>query len=364
MIRNYLALFFAATILYSLGSCKKETSEINLIPAFQGDTTTLSGLVLSDEAINAKYSVYMDFSKGVQSRAQRPSWDFAVYCGTENRLILNSSMGATAVALNKSVLTEVNGNDTIPLKDAQTLVLGASVNSIRTVDPVSGSLNTYLSGTVFPEVTADQAASKVYIVNRGTAGGVGIRQWYKMKVYQVNQSYKIDYALINEQTRVSSMTLLKDDSYNFKFASFSANQPFVEPARTQWDIEWGWNTYKDRAGTPVAVPDFVRINFAGGVRAAQIIFSGPAANSGKKYEDYTFADQTAVTYSNERDAIGVNWRNATPENGPLSVYKDRFYLVKDGEGNIYKLRFLSFAPNDGGQRGRPRLEYRLLEPAT
>ena len=188
-----------------------------------------------------------------------------------------------------------------------------------------------------------------------------------MKVYLVNGRYRIDYALITEtaSNRVSTMTIAKDDSYNFRFASLGANQPTVEPARVNWDIEWGWSTYKNAAGNAVTVPDFVLINFGGGTRAAEVKFPGlDAAATAKKYEDYVFADQTGVTYSAERDVIGTKWRNLDPAVGPSSVNKDRFYLVKDGEGNVYKLRFLSFTPNDGGQRGRPRIEYRLLGPAV
>lgn len=366
MIRNYLLLFFVSTLVYSLTSCKKETSEIHLIPAEKGDTTTLSGLVKSDEGVNAGYSVFMDFSKAVQTRVQRDSWDFGVYCGAENRLIINHSMGAAAIALSKTSLADVGEGDTTALQTNGTLLVSQTNGNLKNVDPVSGSFADYLSGTVFAEVKADPESSNVYIFNRGTAGGVENRKWYKMKVYLVNGAYKIDYALITEtvQSRFSTVTISKDDSYNFRFASLSANRPTVEPARVNWDIEWGWSTYKNAAGNAVTVPDFVLINFGGGTRAAEVKFSGSGATTSKTYEDYVFADQTGVTYSAERDVIGTKWRNLDPAVGPSSVNKDRFYLVKDGEGNVYKLRFLSFTPNDGGQRGRPRIEYRLLGPTT
>ncbi|WP_219224383.1 HmuY family protein [Pedobacter antarcticus] len=370
MIRNYLLLFFVATLVYSLTGCKKETSEIHLIPAFKGDTTTLNGLARANEGINASYSVFMDFSRGIQTRELRNSWDFGVYCGAENRLIINHSMGAAAIALNKTSLADVGAADTSALEKDGTLLVNQTNGNLKNVDPVSGDFAAYLSGTVFAEVKADAESSNVYIVNKGTAGdtvNTPNKRWYKMKVYLVDRGYKIDYALINETTasRFSTTTIAKDDSFNFRFAAFSSNRTNFEPARANWDIEWGWSTYKNAAGNAVTVPDFVLINFGGGTRAAEVKFPGlDAAATAKKYEDYVFADQTGVTYSAERDVIGTKWRNLDPAAGPSSVNKDRFYLIKDGEGNVYKLRFLSFIPNDGGQRGRPRIEYRLLGPNT
>ncbi|SFF37140.1 HmuY protein [Pedobacter antarcticus] len=368
MIRNYLLLFFVAILFYSMTGCKKEISEIHLIPAFKGDTTTLNGLARPTEGIYASYSVFMDFSKGIQTRELRNSWDFGVYCGTENRLIINHTMGAAAIALNKTSLASVTGSDTTALETNNTLRVNGTSGNTANVDPVSGDFAAYLSGTVFAEIKADAESSNVYIVNRGTAGDTvdtPNKRWYKMKVYLVDRSYKIDYALINETTpsRFSTVTIAKDDSYNFRFGSFRSNRANFEPARVNWDIQWGWSTYKNTAGNAITVPDFVLINSGGGVQAAQVVFSGTGATT-KSYEDYKFEDQTGVTYSAERDAIGTKWRNLDPAAGTSSVYRDRFFLVKDGEGNVYKLRFLSFIPNDGGRRGRPRIEYRLLEPAA
>ncbi len=38
---------------------------------------------------------------------------------------------------------------------------------------------------------------------------------------------------------------------------------------------------------------------------------------------------------------------------------DRFYVIKDAAGNVYKLRFISFHASDGGVRGYPKIEYKL-----
>ncbi|RYX87115.1 hypothetical protein EON73_02050, partial [bacterium] len=68
----------------------------------------------------------------------------------------------------------------------------------------------------------------------------------------------------------------------------------------------------------------------------------------------------AVAFKTERDVIGSKWRGTT---GTVGVRADRYYVVKDGAGNVYKLKFVSFISNDGGTRGKPVIEYKLVKRA-
>jgi hypothetical protein len=36
-------------------------------------------------------------------------------------------------------------------------------------------------------------------------------------------------------------------------------------------------------------------------------------------------------------------------------------VVKDAIGNVYKLKFLNFTSADGGERGYPNIEYKLVK---
>jgi hypothetical protein len=38
-------------------------------------------------------------------------------------------------------------------------------------------------------------------------------------------------------------------------------------------------------------------------------------------------------------------------------------MVKDATGNVYKLKFLNFTSADGGERGYPNIEYKLVKKA-
>lgn len=359
MTRNSV-LIALSFILLLFSACKKETTETFLLAPFLTDTLTLSGLSGTETGAttelkggNALRSVFVDLSKGVQTPVLRTSWDIGLYAGADFRVILNHSTGATAIRLDKNSLADVSSADTLSLATGKVLDLG---NSLTTVDPFTGIFSDYLSHTVIDEVSATDADNKVYIINRGLAGGIAARAWEKIRIVRSGSGYKLSYALINA-TSQTDVIIAKDPSFNFKFFYFNAAAPvLVEPAKKLWDIEWTYSTYKTSDGKPVGTPDFVLINYANGVEAAQIKFTTDSA-----FEKYAEADLSTVTWSAGRDVIGTNWRNLNEAANNSSVYRDRFYLIKDTEGNIYALRFNSFIKNDGGNRGKPNLDYRLIK---
>ena len=76
------------------------------------------------------------------------------------------------------------------------------------------------------------------------------------------------------------------------------------------------------------------------------------------YADYSEAHLAGTNFSTNRWLIGSSWRATT---GAVGVRTDRFYVLKDPAGNIYKLKFISFHPSDGGVRGYPVIEYKLVK---
>ncbi|PZP51428.1 MAG: hypothetical protein DI598_03250 [Pseudopedobacter saltans] len=51
-------------------------------------------------------------------------------------------------------------------------------------------------------------------------------------------------------------------------------------------------------------------------------------------------------------------RSTQPATGSRT---DRFYIIKDADGNYYKLKFLAMGVNnDGGTRGKPVIQYELI----
>jgi len=345
----------------AVSSCSKDEDLIVTVPASDGSTLTLNGLIGAEAGTSAGNSVFVDFSTDKQTSVARASWDLGFYSGTEFRVVLNNTAGAAAIVTTKTDLNTVTAADTIALAAAGKLNLGQGQGTFSLVDPVDGNLSTYLTGTVIKEVSATEADNKVYIVSPGNAGIAGLRYWQKIRVIRSGNGYALQYAKINETT-FKTLTIIKDAAFNFKYASFTTGAVNVEPEKQAWDIEWTLATYKANTTLPYTFSDFVLINFVGGVTAAEVIFSGTAANSTVTYANFTEANLSGITFLGTREAIAGNWRITSPEVS-AGVKTDRFYLLKDGAGNIYKLKFVSFHPNDSGTRGKPVIEYKLVKKA-
>jgi hypothetical protein len=348
---NSLSKKILLLLIFSCGliSCSDKKDPVIEIPVSDGSKLTLNGGEGGASAVN---SVFVDFSEDKQTPVLRASWDLGFYCGSDDfRVILNHSTGGSAIALDKTDLNEVTALDTIQLEEDGILNVGHGSGSYTYLDPVEGGRSAYLSGTVIKAISATDTENKVYIYARGNSG-TSDRGWQKIKIIRKGSGYTLQYAGINE-TSFKSLDISKDTKYNFKYVSFDKGAVEVEPERTEWDIEWGLTTYKASPTIPYTFSDFVIINFVGGVQAAEVMTSMVS------YADFKESDLAALTFSGTREVIGGNWR--VTSGGTVGVKTDRFYVIKDAAGNVYKLKFISFHANDGGERGKPEIEYSLVK---
>jgi len=343
-------------------ACSKDEDPIVVVPASDGSTLTLNGISGTEDGTSAGNSVFVDFSVDKQTSVERASWDLGFYSGSDFKVILNNTVGATAIQIDKTDLTQVTAADTTALATATTLALGQGKGNFAYIDPVDANATAYLAGTAIKTVSATDAENKVYIVNRGAAGllaPVTNRGWQKIRVLRNGAGYTLQYAKINETT-FKTLTVTKDAAYNFKHVSFVTGAVNAEPEKAAWDLEWTLATYKASATIPYTYSDFVIINFLGGVTAAEVLTSTVS------YADFAEANLNGVTFLGTRDVIGSNWRatSGAPGTGAVAGVKtDRFYVVKDGTGNVYKLKFVSFTSTDSGVRGKPVIEYKLVKKA-
>lgn len=354
-MNKFNSMMAVALLALTFTACKKDKDDpIIEVPPSDGSTLTLNGIAGSETGDAAANSVFVDFSADKQTTVLRASWDLGFYCGSDFRVILNHSVGATAIQLDKTDLTQVTAADTTTLASTSALALGQGAGGFGLVDLVEGTKSAYLSSTVIKEISSVDASNKVYIINRGTAGVSGNRGWQKVRVIRNGNGYTLQYAKITE-TSFKTINISKDDNYNFKYVSFVNGAVNVEPVKTDWDIQWGLSTYKASATIPYTFSDFVIINFINGVQAAEVLTS-----SGVAYTDFKESNLSTITFKSERDVIAGNWRVTSPA-ASAAVKTDRFYLIKDGNGNVYKLKFISFHANDGGTRGKPVIEYKLVK---
>ncbi|MCF0074544.1 HmuY family protein [Dyadobacter sp. CY261] len=316
----------------------------------EGTGIQLNGIAGTEPGSSAANSVFLDLSSNAQTPVLRDSWDLGFFNGTDFRVTINGTNGASALVTTKTDINAVSDKDFV----GDSLAVGQGVGKLALVDDAAGDL----TKTVIQAVSATDADNKVYILNRkgGSGSVLATTDLYKILVLRKGAGYTLQYAKVNETT-FKTLDVTKDAAYNFEFVSLEKGATVdVEPAKDRWDLKWGYSMYFTNFGTgliPYGFSDLVFTNSLANVEAAEVLTSAAT------YDAFAESNLTGITFSKAADAIGSKWR--VTSGGTVGVKTDRFYLIKDPAGNIYKLRFVSFHPNDGGERGKPKLEYKLVK---
>jgi len=244
--------------------------------------------------------------------------------------------------------------------------------AIGTFDPANTAYvdnpNGFLSGTAIAEVSANDDDNKVYLVNMGynvptIAAGNGAvsvagtsRGWKKIRILKDGNGYKLQYADIGATTH-NEVSIAKDPAHNFTYFSLQGAAPVtVEPVKAAWDLNFTTFTNIIDGSGSYFYSDFVLTNAKGGARAYEVL------TSDIPYDNFTAAnlipDDARLKTDTEQDqrVIGANWRNVIP----IELYSNRYYIIKDPAGNIYKLRFTALLSQQG-ERGNPSFQYTLVQ---
>lgn len=307
--------------------------------------------------------VYIDLSSGGNATAPRTSWDLGFYGGSEFRVAINGSLKMAAKQLETTNIDEVQAPD-------ETMIISQGNGVGSQIDNPVGNI----TGTAIAAISDNDADNKVYLINMGSnpsetapaAGSEGSasgtsRGWKKVRILKSGNDYKIQYANIDATTHQEKI-ISKNAAFNFTFFSLGSEGTVnVEPQKNQWDINF--TTFTNLVGptTPYYYPDFVVTNTKGGAKSYQVLVSDSV-----NYDNFTLSSVTDASFNDDQRNIGSNWRSTsvTGSGGfPVSAFvlkTDRFFVIKDPAGNIYKLKFTGGA-NASGERGYPSFVYSLLQ---
>jgi hypothetical protein len=305
---------------------------------------------------NQTNQAYFDLSSGQYTTSPRTAWDLGFYSGADFRVVINGSLGMAVSALNTTNI------DLVQTANPSVATGTFSPSNVIYIDNPSGAL----SGTAIAEVSATEANNKVYLVNLGYSvptvpagnGSVNVagpgRGWKKIRVLRNANGYTLQYADLAATTH-SEVTITKDEAYNFTFFSLiTGTSVQAEPQKANWDLNFTTFTNIIEGAGSYFFSDFVITNSKGGVTAYQ------AQSADVSYANFTRANVNETLLDpnvfHDQRIIGANWRNVIP----VQLYTDRFYIVKDPAGNIYKLRFTALLSSQG-ERGNPTFEYALLQ---
>lgn len=340
-----LSLLDEASGLYQPGQ------NTNLSIAFSENFVAKDGTIeLNAGGESFSHTTFVDFSKLTQQQVEVFSWDLGFYTGDEHAVILNSSASTMARSLDKTDLTQVNAEDTLGWGNMMTIPppgFDPSFGSVAWIDHPAGDL----SQTAIGEISLDDAANKVFIIRRD-----GDRNWKKIRVLQDGESYILQYADI-DAVDFNSLTIEKDPDFNFRFVDLDQGMTQVEPPRALWDIMYGTFTEILNLGPSGSIPygfkDFIIINRYQ-TEVAMVM------ESDITYESFTAANLSGLEFKTEIDAIGENWRQGGGPNSTPSIQDDRFFILKDADNHMYKIKFTRLtSPN--GERGYPELVFEKVE---
>lgn len=337
----------------------------NSIQVSFNETPSL-GTVLAPEVGGAlqQNQVFVDLSSAKMTKVLRSSWDLGFYSGAEFRVVLNSSINMAAKKL------ETTNIDAVQVID-ETMIISQGSGIASQIDDPTGD---FTKTTAISEISTADSDNKVYLIylgngvaatnpalgKEGSVGGAA-RGWKKVRILKSGNDYKIQYADIDATTH-SEVIISKNAAYNFTFFSLLDKKTVtVEPVKAQWDISFSTFTNLVGSTTPYFYPDFVLSNLKGGAKAYQVLVTDFT------YDSFTLANVVDSKFTVDQRNIGSNWRSTTSStdaNGnPVSnlvVKTDRFFVVKDPAGNIYKLKFTG-SLSDAGERGYPKFHYAILK---
>ncbi len=316
--------------------------------------------------------VYFDLSLNEEVTVERLSWDLGFFSGASDKVIINYSTYALAQAIDKTDMNSVTSQDTVGFSGQQTI--GSDESQGLRVNPDSD-----IQSLLIADYTAMDSENQVYIINRGAGPGSGNvnpgsqdvgtvdLDWKKIRILKDGNDYIVQYADI-DATSFSETRITKDPTFNFNYFSFENGAVTVEPEKDRWDIVFTVSSNVIDFGGGLGAygfSDFVLSNRQAGVEVAcigvkravfgAVIDPGP----GVVYDDFTADDLDAdyVDFSADGNTIGSVWRSVL---GFPLAYDDIFFVIRDTEGNIYKVQFLAIT-DENGIRGNTSFKYELLQ---
>jgi hypothetical protein len=326
--------FQLLTGIFILSSCFKDDTMV--APHKPGNV--INGQV--DLTDNYKYQVYFDLGTDSAIYSEvKTVWDLGFECADSSwQIILNS---AKFMKLAKTGKT--NLSDFFDTTGTNWLFDQSSGNRD------SNAVGKWLDISANP----DTYTNEVYVIDRGMDEegkklGAKKIQFYKWD----NLHYYMRYSNLDGSS-TDSCIINKDPSRNYAGFSFNKNgyQLVIEPERNSWDLLFSQYTtilYTDIGSIPTPYLVLGVLLNPNAVMAA-VLYDAD-------FNKVDFEYVKSLQLSNRNDVIGYEWKKYSFTSGIYEVRTQNTYIIRDTEGFLYKLRFISFY-NNNGDKGYPRFEF-------
>jgi hypothetical protein len=154
-----------------------------------------------------------------------------------------------------------------------------------------------------------------------------------------------------EGGNATELKVNRDPDRNFSYVSFNgaARQVEIEPPKEDWDLLFTRyiHTYDNPPDFPYPVIGIL-------INPSNVEVGTMTLPQGMPFDSLDIYDVTGVTYSNQWDIIGFDWK--VFDMTGYVVDPTEIYIIKSYEGDYYKFRFVDYY-NDLGERGYPKFEF-------
>jgi hypothetical protein len=195
--------------------------------------------------------------------------------------------------------------------------------------------------------------NEVYLIDLGFDSQGNLLGYRKLQILEAGTTYfRIRFARLNgsdEQT----VDIVKENEKNYTcYSLLDKTTVDFEPETEAWDLLFTSYTESLWDGTDSLsyLVTGVLIN-ASGVEAA--------LTKTITFEDLSLEDLPELNFSAAQNVIGYDWKYLDFSSLIYTVEPDFVYVIKDMNGDYYKLKFIGFY-NDIGEKGAPAFQFQKL----
>lgn len=202
----------------------------------------------------------------------------------------------------------------------------------------------------------------IYLIDRGKDESSNEIGQMKFKVTGADDStYQVTFANI-DGTNPQSLTIHKDDDYNFAYLSFDDGQVDIEPLKQTWDLKFTMytNIFTSDPGGEVPWSEGDTIPYLVNGVLLNPDHISIAMDTTKAYDAIDHDNMQQFTFSNKWDVIGWNWKHFDLNEGGYTTDTSKVYMIKSTDGSSYKLRFVDFYSTQG-VKGYPTFQQTQME---
>jgi hypothetical protein len=325
--------YIVLLLLLILNSCFKEDDPVQ--PHQSGDVQTDAVSMTS----TYRYQIYYDLGTGKTVKVNsKTDWDLAFSNADSSELIiLNSSKFMWVTNLGPHSITGP--------ADTSGAVWKFDMSSGNPDSNAIGSWGSYVSGDRY------LGKGDLYVIDRGM-DEIGMPLGLMRLSFDslVSDTFYISYAAFNG-SNLKSAAIPRNDSTNFSFFNLQTGTVAdIEPAKEDWDLHFTQYTtiYFTDLGEPYPyLVTGVHSNRYGVAAMLDTITS---------FDSIDLQLAQSLILDNRLDAIGFDWKEFVFSQGTYIIRPNYAYIIRDTDGYLYKLRFISFI-NDTGEKGFPTFEF-------